>query len=565
NKLAGEERSTRLYMLRKLQKKVNEKFPDAADLANIEMIKRAPDITAELGGDISDMSYEDVMHNLNQLRELDERGTLSEPVRDYLQQFEQRSEELKQIAREDGQLDTYEGALNYLHSQYMLLEDMDDDLSLRDIRELAREFQGYEEQAQELTRQQDGEARGVEEYVFLKEGIVLTDDEGNEIKLEGLSFLKEKLNSLRERVSEAQQRRSEQAEQDRQSRSQQRRQQAQERQQPGQPEEQPEWLENILRIQEEMFEKMAEHGGPLPEDQRQQISNEEIEYYRAQLRGYEFFIGNEEDRLFLNPESFVQNAPPWYLRLEQKQKETVLFRLHVNYLAAMTRYFGMTDLERLAGVEGIELESERFENMMQNMPGFSEAMATITRDFFKKDEDHFVFNHAPREADETDEEAAELEGVRNDDSPEDIRRKARRNRQRLHNRQQMVENQEDGWEDLVAIKNEYYDENADEGDENSYKYKYYYGEEIVADADLYQKYKEELIQKIAAKLGQEDGNLVESWNLPDVEWLARAAVASVDNFNYATGVYNSADERRKVLGNDLVYAEQIRQMMMPGV
>ena len=55
-------------------------------------------------------------------------------------------------------------------------------------------------------------------------------------------------------------------------------------------------------------------------------------------------------------------------------------RMHINYMAAIKRDSGMTNLEAVTGIEGLRFEKEDLANMVEEMPGFRVVMATMLQE-----------------------------------------------------------------------------------------------------------------------------------------------------------------------------------------
>lgn len=212
---------------------------------------------------------------------------------------------------------------------------------------------------------------------------------------------------------------------------------------------------------------------------------EQREYYALAQSGEEVVVYSEEQRARLNPEQFDQNPPLWWRKKNREEQGMIRARLHINYMAAVKRDAGMTNLEGVVGIQGLRIEKTHLVNMWNDMPGYRIAMATMVGDFFNIDSG---LNH--------------------------------------------IEISEQGYALL---------ENADDFDE----------------------YKDRLKQRLEKHFDENPDEVPRNTTLTN-EQHAIAAVSTVDNLFFASGVYESGDIKRK-LKNTKVWSEQIRALFMPGI
>lgn len=90
------------------------------------------------------------------------------------------------------------------------------------------------------------------------------------------------------------------------------------------------------------------------------------------------------------------------------------------------------------------------------------------------------------------------------------------------------------------------------------------GYRIMGDVSEFEKYRKELVGKIQAYLEPRRAELLGRYLGVNMNDLATAAVSSVDNLFFATGVYDSADEKTGIpSGASNMYSEQIRSFSLP--
>jgi len=163
-----------------------------------------------------------------------------------------------------------------------------------------------------------------------------------------------------------------------------------------------EYVEAEKRKEEEAKKAQeANKGVPLDAEtrdllKRQAEAAEQQAYYQERQydimkRGYtEDVLSPVTTRARVDPERFDQSPPYWYQQLEREEQEQIKLMLHVNYMAARKRDMGMTSLENGFFHQGLRIEREAAAGLMEDMPGFQIALATMTHDLFVEGEDHFV-------------------------------------------------------------------------------------------------------------------------------------------------------------------------------
>jgi len=201
--------------------------------------------------------------------------------------------------------------------------------------------------------------------------------------------------------------------------------------------------------------------------------------YEALHSSYKAVLHGIRTRGYIRPEQFDQLLPPWYRELSPKEQGIIRAELAMNIWAALKRDSGAVSTEAWATTQGIRIRAEDVNNMWRELPGFRQAMATMSRDLFENKE--YFEGHPER-----------------------------------------------GPVHFVLSDNGY---------------------DLLSDTKKFDEYKDQLISELEEyldnKLSDEDKNRFKKDYGISFREAAERAVVDVDNLFFASGVYDSADEKRQ--------------------
>lgn len=128
-------------------------------------------------------------------------------------------------------------------------------------------------------------------------------------------------------------------------------------------------------------------------EEAKKLTSLEGQQYELWKRGFSGIVSAVANRTRVNPEQFDQTNPLWYERLGREEQGMIRTMLHINYLATITRDYGMTNLDAWTNTPGLRIERDDLKNMWDKLPGFRMALATMSHDLFEQSTDENPIDH----------------------------------------------------------------------------------------------------------------------------------------------------------------------------